>query len=197
MARVIDPTISEAIGSIKPWIRASSSVPIPSNWVICDGSLVVDSDSPFDFGAGFTVIDMRSRFARGHASLTNANFPVNTNYILGGVGVGVGGVDTHSHNGGAYSNGSHTHSGSTSSPHDHTISNDSHTHTDTGGGGVFNNGFPLGANSTYNHNHGGLTGSATPSINIVSDGSHGHSTWTDSPSHVPIHYGLVYIVRIK
>jgi hypothetical protein len=97
--------VSAPIGAIRSWIRPDNTTPLPYGWVICDGSTIVDSMSPFN---GKTIPDLRGQFSRGHATLNNSNFASDTLYYTGGT-VPSGGADTnnlqHSH-----STPSHNHS---------------------------------------------------------------------------------------
>lgn len=112
--------LAEPVGSIKSWIRPDASTSLPSGWVICDGSLVVDVSSPFN---GNNVPDLRGRFPRGHATLDNSNFPADAGYFTGG-SIPVAGVDSnnffHGHN-----NPGHVHPAGT---HQHTVSVNQHHH---------------------------------------------------------------------
>lgn len=91
--------ISEPIGSVKSWLRADNTVPIPTGWLICDGSTVVDATS---FYNGKALPDFRGRFVRGHNSLDNSNFGADAVYYAGGT-IPNGGADSnnvaHAHNG--------------------------------------------------------------------------------------------------
>jgi len=91
-------SLSEPVGAFTSWLRPNNTTPLPFGWLICDGSTVVDSESLFN---GETLPDLRARFPRGHATLTNANFAADVLYYTGGT-VPTGGVDTnnlsHSHN---------------------------------------------------------------------------------------------------
>lgn len=130
--------LSEPIGTTTAWIRPDNTTPLPHGWLICDGSTVVDSDSPFN---GKALPDLRAEFSRGHNTLDNSNFASDTLYYAGGT-VPAGGQDTvninHSHP--TYSH-RHTMSGTTGnvttgaqlatiagqpvtfSPHNHTWNN--------------------------------------------------------------------------
>lgn len=95
----------EPVGSIKQWIRPNAATPLPSGWLICDGSTVVDAGSSFN---GIALPDLRGRFPRGHSTLDNSNFGADVNYFAGGT-IPTSGVDSvnlsHGH-----SNPSHVHS---------------------------------------------------------------------------------------
>ena len=81
--------LSEPVGSIKSWLRPTVATQLPSGWLICDGSTVVDASSPFD---GLAIPDLRAKFPRGHATLTNANFGADVAYFAGGT-IPAGGAD--------------------------------------------------------------------------------------------------------
>lgn len=156
--------LAEPVGSIKSWIRPSAATPLPNGWLICDGSTVVDSSSVFN---GLAIPDLRSRFPRGHATLTNANFGADTFYYTGGI-VPSGGAVTvnlsHSH-----SSPSHSH---TTPSHSHTIPSEAgHTHSFSTGGAIQPGpgGTPSYQGGAFTHLHSGTTGSS-PSH------SHGGST---------------------
>jgi hypothetical protein len=69
------------VGAIIDWWRpAGSTATPPANWVICDGSLITVSGSPFE---GQNAPDLRDRFVRGTGTLT----------AIGGTG----GAATHAH----------------------------------------------------------------------------------------------------
>ena len=80
----------EPIGAITEWIRPDNTIPLPFGWLICDGSTVSDSESTFN---GKALPDLRGKFPRGHATLSNANFAADTLYFTGGT-VPTGGADT-------------------------------------------------------------------------------------------------------
>jgi hypothetical protein len=108
-------SLAEPIGSIKQWIRPNDTTPLPTNWLICDGSTVSNAASPFN---GLAVPNLSANFVRGHHSLTNSNFSADTTYYTGGT-IPTGGTDSN--------NLSHTH---TDAGHTHTDAG--HTHTDSG-----------------------------------------------------------------
>ena len=58
MAIIINSQV-EPVGSIKSWVLSELS-PLPAEWLICDGSTVVDDSSPFN---GLSLPDMRSQFS--------------------------------------------------------------------------------------------------------------------------------------
>jgi hypothetical protein len=201
--------LAEPVGSIKSWIRPDNVTPLPTNWLICDGTTVSDASSPFN---GKAIPDLRDRHARGHTTLTNANFAVDTLYYTGGT-LPTGGSDnvslSHSHtvNSHTHSEGSHKHNIS-SDNHSHTISNDgSHTHTDGFAGGLWNNGFPAGSmNSAGTHNHGGGTGSDAHDHTGETASAGGGNTGSSNPGTNsqlgstdirPSHNELVMIIKVK
>lgn len=187
-------TISEPVGSVKQWIRPDATVPLPTGWLICDGSVVADAASVFNTK---TLPDYRSRFARGHSTLTNASFAANLDYFTGGAGHEAGGTDSnnvsHSH---GVSN--HAHNFSYNLPsHTHSITPDgAHTHPQQGG---FGGAFDSLSGSAGTHSHGGATGSG---LGFNQNGTTDLSgTSTDSQlgslDNRPLFRGLIYIVKIK
>jgi len=148
-------SLSEPVGSIKQWIRPDAATPLPSNWLICDGSTVVDAASPFN---GKVLPDLRTKFPRGHSTLDNSNFSADVNYFTGGT-IPTGGNDSH--------NTSHAHGMST---HDHTVANHDHSFSDTSANNLplSGQGFPgIGgtalAPEPHTHTVSGTTGSNGPS----------------------------------
>jgi len=132
---------STPVGAIKSWIRPDNTIALPFGWLICDGSTVVDSESSFN---GLPLPDLRTRFPRGHNSLTNANFAADVLYFAGGT-VPTGGTDT-----GAVG-------------HSHPIPNHNHGYTITTPNSTgnqnpanFNN---LAARGVHNHTFSGNTSS--------------------------------------
>lgn len=188
----------EAVGSVKFWLRAAASEPLPANWAILDGSTIVDPDSPFN---GKALPDMRDGFLKGHPTLTNANFGADVAYYAGGT-IPSGGVASHnvqhSHAAGAHTHniGSHNHSIAASGSHNHYVNShqhtvNSHTHsissdglhahtvgdpvTITGAPGFANPGGPGGhshnVSNNGSHSHGGGTGSSNPQTNFAGQGN--------------------------
>lgn len=105
--------IGEPVGSVKSWLRSDNSVPLPSGWLICDGSTVVDATSPYN---GKALPDFRGRFVRGHNTLDNSNFGADATYYAGGT-IPNGGADSNSFN--------HSHAGPN---HQHFMAIGSHVH---------------------------------------------------------------------
>jgi hypothetical protein len=162
---------SEPIGSIKVWLRPDSVTALPEGWLICDGSTVNDTFSPFN---GRALPDLRGRVVIGHTGLTNENY-LTSNYHGGtGGNVPTGGVESlnlaHTHDIGAHqhtigSGGEHSHGGRTgaeiipspevtSGPKGELYFNwenrDHYHHVSTDGA----------------HDHGGLTGSTTGTTSL-------------------------------
>jgi hypothetical protein len=54
------------IGGVVDWYRPNSSFPIPDGYMIADGSIVTDSESPL---LNEALPDLRSKFVRGAAAL--------------------------------------------------------------------------------------------------------------------------------
>lgn len=174
MGILID-ALQESVGTVKKWVRPSAATPLPPNFVILDGSTLVDPDSPFN---GMVMKDTRGKFIQGHPTLTNANFAADTTYHfdLGGV-IPNGGSATvdlsHDHVAGAHIHpiGSHSHVISGDGSHAHNAPFHSHS-----------------VGSDGNHTHAGSTGSAgahihnsdnvvTPGHNLIAGAS---GTYTDS-----------------
>jgi len=168
MAVLLD-AFQEAVGSIKAWLRPNTSEGLPPNWVICDGSTIVDPDSPFNTKP---VPDLRDKFVRGHPTLTNANFGADAAYEAGGT-IPAGGVNsqdlTHAHAAGAHTHGigSHSHGIFSDGGHNHTVQDHqhlqgAHQHTITVDGA---------------HTHSVVAGNifaALPGAALSVDGSHSH-----------------------
>lgn len=187
MARFVDPTKTETIGSIKLWTRPNLTKDLPTNWVIADGSTIADPDSPFD---GTTVPNLVDRFPQGDPSINNSS----------GLGsyqsssVVTGGPSNHTRNFSHDHNvDSHSH---TVNSHSHSISTDgSHTHDSVAGPTQFNNASALaGTTSEGAHNHGGSTGSDNPGTSSSSPNTDNSLGNVDMR---PKFIRLVYIVKIK
>lgn len=157
------------VGTITPWIRNDASTPLPFGWLICDGSTVVDSESPFN---GKVIPDLRARFTRGHSTLTNANFAADTLYYAGGT-VPTGGTD------------------SNSLSHGHSTPSHSHTWSDTSTASQNQQTLPYwyGAFAGYSHTH---TGSGT--TNTVAPSTDSGLGIVDNR---PAFTGLLSLIRIK
>lgn len=199
-------SLKEPVGSMKPWIRANTSTSLPVNWLICDGSVVADSASPFN---GLAVPDLRARFVRAHNSLTNANFGADTLYYTGGT-IPAGGADSNnlSHQ---HSESSHNHGiNSDNITHNHSISSDgNHFHAnDVGGvqhgtGGGFSAAAP--GNFTQDagsHSHSGSTGNQSVSHNHGGGTNNGNGSGTGfslgaSVENRPVFTELLHIIKIK
>jgi hypothetical protein len=54
------------VGGVVDWYRPNASFPIPDGYMIADGSIVTDSESPL---LNETLPDLRSKFVRGAAAL--------------------------------------------------------------------------------------------------------------------------------
>lgn len=163
MAVLLD-AFQEAVGSIKDWLRASTAVPLPPNWMILDGSTVVDPDSQYN---GIALPDSRSKFHQGHPTLTNANFGADVSYRAGGT-IPNGGAATqnllHNHPAGAHTHSvaGHTHvipnqlgHAHNFSGHSHSVPQHSHSITHTHSVPSFNTG-----NTTNTSNIGGIYNTA-------------------------------------
>ena len=130
---------STPVGAIKSWIRPDGTTTLPYGWLICDGSVVSDSSSPFN---GKTLPILNSKFLRGHPTLDNSNFGSDSAYFMGGT-VPSGGADSRSLG--------HTH---TVNSHTHGYAFTTTTEPDYGQGPVFS-GSPI--TSSHNHSISGTT----------------------------------------
>lgn len=200
--------LSEPVGSIKHWLRPTNSEPLPSGWLVCDGSTVVDPGSSWN---GTAVPDLRGFFPRGQSSITNANFGSATTYFAGGGAVESGGTDSN--------NLSHQHS---EGSHNHGINGDSANHTHTVQGNTLNGSTGpgidqintiggvqfvyAGVNGQHNHN-----ASVSMPFHVTDSGSafHNHGGGTNfgggggtsfnlgSTENRPVFRGLIYIIKVK
>jgi hypothetical protein len=171
--------IAEPVGSMKQWLPATTGAAgalFPQNWLICDGSIVADSSSPYN---GIALPDTRAKFRRCHSTMTNLNFSADNAYKAGGT-IPSGGTDSnnlshsHSYN---VSGGGHTHDlqNHTHGPGNLSGPGPDHYHTSHGPGGynneVYNNG-SSGGNIGSIVNASNLTintgNTATPSTNSTS-----------------------------
>ena len=199
-------SLSEPIGSIKSWLRANSTDPLPSGWLICDGSLLIDASSPFN---GKNLPDLRGKFPRGHSTLDNASFPSDATYFAGGAGVEAGGADT-VNLGHAHSSPSHSHSVS----HNHSVSVPQHAHSQasytsfisqTTGSTPGNQGIIGPGPGPIGHTHAlsSTNQASIPSFNSGSysggTGSTGVTTNTSlgSTPNLPTYTGFVTIIKVK
>lgn len=141
---------------MKQWLPATTGLAgatVPQNWLICDGSTVVDASSSYN---GIALPDTRAKFKRGHNSLTNANFASDNTYKAGGT-IPSGGADSNNLN--------HNHSfGFNVSSGGHTHSLNSHTH----GPGSYSADFQNQGNGPGTHTGGAL---GNPSIAIIQSNS--------------------------
>jgi len=185
-------TLHEPIGSIKPWLRATSPITVPFNYLVCDGSLVSDTASPFN---GTTIPDFRARYPKGHSTGTNGSLPA-----AGNAGIESGGLASvnfnHNHN--ISGDGNHGHNVNS---HTHNISTDgSHSHNPGGGTEFFVFISSAGSiNANGSHSHGGGTGGIAPGTD--SQGNHNHVGGTGGNLGTvaldPVFSGFVYIIRFK
>lgn len=130
MAVLLD-SFQESVGSIKDWLRASSAVALPANWLILDGSTVADPDSQYN---GLALPDSRAMFHQGHPTLTNLTFGADTTYHAGAGGViPTGGQASlalaHTHPAGTHTHSvaGHTHSITAVPAHTHNVGGHSHS----------------------------------------------------------------------
>jgi len=164
--------LSEPVGAFTSWLRPDNTTPLPYGWLICDGSTVVDSESPFN---GKAVPDLRAKFPRGHATLSNANFAADALYFAGGT-VPTGGADTN--------NLSHAHSVTS---HIHSVP--SVTTSLSNAGGTPNIFGP--ASSLGNHSH------TTPVTNSGFSGAFGTNSALGSVDNRPAFTETVTIIKVK
>lgn len=198
--------LAEPIGSIKSWIRPDASTSLPGGWLICDGSLVVDASSPFN---GKIIPDLRSRFPRGHTTLTNLNFAADVQYFTGGT-VPTGGADQVNLNHG-HSNSQHNHS---SPSHSHSFSGNQHSHSNPPstsfvsqftGATPGNQGLIGPGPGPNGHNHliGGSVSSTTATGNVnnanasIDNNSISISSSLGFTENRPLYTELVSIIKVK
>jgi len=144
---------STPVGAIRSWIRADNTIALPFGWLICDGSVVSDSESAFN---GKTLPDMRSQFDRGHTTLDNSNFAADVLYFAGGT-IPSGGTDSASV--------SHTHS---LPNHDHSFSITTANSVATQNPANFNTVVALGVhNHTFSGNTGSFSGTSGGALSSV------------------------------
>lgn len=195
-------SLAEPVGSMKSWLRADASTPLPSGWLICDGSTVVDASSPFN---GKALPDMRGRHQRGHATLDNSNFAVDATYFAGGT-IPSGGADSinlsHSHG-----NNSHSHNTGNAGAHSHQVPS-FNTGTQTTAGGRDRGAAITSVAFRYDvpggHDH--LFTVNIPSHNTNNTGDHSHNTNSSNiginnalgnSSIVPLNREFVLIIKVK
>lgn len=194
-------SLAEPVGSMKSWLRADAATPLPSGWLICDGSTVVDASSPFN---GKALPDMRGRHQRGHANLDNSNFALDATYFAGGT-IPSGGADS--------VNLSHAHG---SNSHNHNMNSDgTHSHSVPG----FNvNGYTVGARDRAGNitsvgfrydvpgGHDHQYTSVIPFHNTNNTGSHNHNMNASNTginnalggtSVIPSNREFVLIIKVK
>ena len=195
-------SLAEPVGSMKSWLRADASVPLPSGWLICDGSTVVDASSPFN---GKSLPDMRGRHQRGHATLDNSNFALDATYFAGGT-IPSGGADSinlsHSHG-----INSHNHNMNSDGAHSHNVpSFNTSTQATAGGrdrgGAITSVGFRYDVPGGHDH----LYSVTIPTHNTGNTGSHNHNMNSSSGSAnnslgnssiVPSNREFVLIIKVK
>ena len=168
--------ISEPLGSMKHWLRATNTIPVPNGWLICDGSTVFDAASPFN---GKTLPDLRGRFPRGHNTLTNVNFPADVVYFCGGT-IPSGGADTHAL--------AHSHSGPN---HRHLVSIGTHNHT------LPSATVQSGAGATVASWNSGFTGLNPQSFFSEFEGSGSTGAALSTIDNKPLYNEFVIIIKIK
>lgn len=143
------------IGTIVSWFRPSDSIAIPTNWHVCDGTVLTTGQHNFPGISGsVTLPDLRNRFILGADSTLTSGTPA--------ANVGTAGIDTasgapgqstlggsnqiiqttaqmvsHNHvfTGNAPASHNHTFTGSTLAPHNHETPDISAANDHKGGGG--------------------------------------------------------------
>lgn len=195
--------LSEPVGSMKSWLRADASTPLPTGWLICDGSTVVDASSVFN---GKALPDMRGRHQRGHANLDNSNFAVDATYFAGGTipASGANAINL-SH---AHGTNSHAHNTDFQGSHSHTVPA-FNTGTQATAGGRDRQGNITSVSFRYDGIPGGHDHTfavAVPQHNTGNTGSHQHFTNNTnvginnalgSTSVVPTNREFVLIIKVK
>jgi len=186
MAVLLDQ-FEQVVGSVQAWLRMDENVTLPVQWLILDGSVIVDPESAWN---GLTLPDMRGKFLKGHSTLTNATFGADTDYRINGGGtIPSGGQATmslaHVHGLASHTHGisGHTHPISSSGTHVHGISN--HTHS----GASHTHTFTTAAGGTHIHHvnpnvfatQNGRFQQANPGFDVYgTDGSHSHTGTTNA-----------------
>ena len=152
------------VGAVIDWWRPNAGFPVPTGFQICDGSMVVDAESPLN---GETLPDLRIQFVRG------AN-------VIGDIGI-TGGVNTHGHSL-TVNSSSHMHSVDPPSKSSNSVNlahGHSHNHGNlaTGTGSDSHSHFHdhpnTGSSTVFSHNAtlaGGFDNLSHPHV-----GTHGHS----------------------
>lgn len=195
-------SLAEPVGSMKSWLRADASTPLPSGWLICDGSTVVDASSPFN---GKALPDMRGRHQRGHANLDNSNFAVDATYFAGGT-IPSGGADSInlSH---AHGDNSHAHNTNSAGTHAHSVPNFSTPNLTTAGArDRSNNITSVGFRYDVPGGHDHIYQVTIPTHNTANAGAHNHSINSSNvginsalggTSVVPTNREFVLIIKVK
>ena len=161
------------VGGIIMW---QGSTP-PSGWVICEGSIISDVDSPIN---GSTTPDLKGRFIVGAGTNGTTDYTINTS----------GGTTTHEH-----VVDDHTHS----IEHNHaafdvSLPGSAWTDGDKAGVGALGT-FEASQNDEFLQHNADATLSADPPNHTSSSG--GSTPGTSTINHVPPYYTLAYIMRIK
>lgn len=160
------------IGMVIDWWRPRPTDPLPYGYVVCDGSVVSDPQSPI---VGAVLPNLTNRFVRG---LTDVGALPNEGYTIGG-------VDTHDH--------------TTDLPdHVHGIDHD-HGGFDAYTGGPTNNNGTWMADADYyagsDHYHGVWID--VPLIDANSQGHDPAPVTSSTSNNVPAYVGLLKLCRIK
>lgn len=194
--------LSEPVGSMKSWLRADASTPLPNGWLICDGSTVVDAASPFN---GKALPDMRGRHQRGHANLDNSNFAVDATYFAGGT-IPASGANSVSLNH-SHGNNSHSHGMGNAGTHAHNVpSFNTGSQATQGGRDRAANITSVGFRYDIPGGHDHIYAPNIPSHNTANAGDHAHNlngsnitinSALGSTNVVPVNREFVLIIKVK
>lgn len=162
------------LGEVIDWWRPTGAMPIPTDWIPCDGRFLGPTEHNFAGGGTIQVPDLRNRFVLGAATGgtgTGPTTPPSIGQVGGSNEANLSHTHTvpHSHTG-----GSHTHA---VNPHSHTV--DAHVHVNTSHSHTVDAHAHIVGPHTHNvsaHSHGmdhihGVEGHSHP---IGGDGNHSH-----------------------
>jgi len=180
------------VGTIVDWFPPTPGASPPTGWMVCDGSTVSDSASPYN---GKAVPDLRQKVTRGINPALASTLGPGSLPDIGGQNATPLNL-AHSHNVAA---------------HNHSLPD--HTHTYSGVTGpptvvmpVFNSGivFDLTGDENHAHDYSGTTatetyvaGSTGPNTGMGGGGPTDTQLGTYNISTVPAYVGLLKIIRIK
>lgn len=190
------------IGLIAPYFGDPGD--LPDNWMVCDGSVVDDPESPLN---GKTLPNLTARFVRGEVNTTRNTAD---SFEAGGVDTHVHTIQAHNHTVTIQPDGSHTHTAITDISPNHTHNMDWKIDNQSAGNYVKASVWQAdkyAAAAEHDHHYQGNTGEAGSHQHIVAvleGGSHTHTAsigqttlTTDSTSHLPSYVALHYIIRVK